>query len=89
MSRNLLLGCGENLVTALPRPKGHPLVKNHPYVDPEEVYARLCPQMNDTCGYLSDLAPEYCPVEDEISSMFRCIVLHLCFVCALSCEVIL
>lgn len=66
MSRNLLLGCGENLVTDLPRPKGHPQVKNHPYTDPEEVYSRLRPQMNDAYKYVSNLASEYCPEDNAV-----------------------
>lgn len=59
--RNLMLGYGENLVSDLPNPIGHGGEKNHPYVDRDEVYERLCPEMNAAFDYVSNLDEIYCP----------------------------
>jgi len=72
MSRNLLLGHGENLISDLPPPKHGGSEKNHPYKTPEEVYDRLLPEMTSTIGYIGNLAKEYCP---EDKSVFR-VTLH-------------
>lgn len=72
MTRNLLLGHGENLVSDLPPPKHGGSEKNHPYKTADEVYARLCPEMTETLGYIDDLSKDYCP---DDKSVFR-VTLH-------------
>lgn len=64
--RNLMLGYGENLVSDLPSPTGHGGEKNHPYVDIDEVYARLCPEMNAAFDYVSNLDEMYCPDDNAV-----------------------
>ena len=66
MTRNLLLGCGENLVTDLPKRKFGGGEREHPYKDPDEVYERLCPQMIRTLDYLSKLDAKYCPDDHSV-----------------------
>ncbi len=72
MPRNLLLGHGENLISNLLPPKHGRSEKDHPYKSREEVYERLCPEMENALGYISNLAPEYCPSD---KSVFR-LALH-------------
>ena len=72
MPRNLLLGHGENLISNLLPPKHGGSEKDHPYKSRDEVYERLCPEMENTLGYISNLAPEYCPFD---KSVFR-LALH-------------
>ena len=64
--RNLMLGYGENLVSDLPSPTGHGGEKNHPYIDRDEVYARLCPEMNAALDYVSNLNEVYCPDDNAV-----------------------
>ena len=70
--RNLMLGYGENLVTDLPNPMRSGGEKNHPYIDREEVYARLCPEMNAAFNYVSSLDDIYCPDDNAVF----CVDLH-------------
>ena len=72
MLRNLLLGHGESLVSNLLPPKHGGSEKDHPYKSRDEVYKRLCPEMANTLGYISNLASEYCPSD---KSVFR-LALH-------------
>lgn len=72
MTRNLLLGHGENLISDLPPPKHGGSEKDHPYKTADEVYDRLCPEMVETLGYIDDLGKEYCP---DDKSVFR-VALH-------------
>lgn len=66
MPRNLLLGHGENLVSDLLPPKRGGSEKDHPYKSRDEVYERLCPEMEKALGYISDLADEYCPSDKSV-----------------------